>query len=90
MGLKKPALFADGALRMERQVIAIDRVRISAGAGAWGAAQPRLARLDVGPQLVAHLPIGDRAVRASAEYRVRVAGNVRPGNGFTFTLGTDF
>ena len=90
VGVNKPALFADGALRMEREVVAVDRVRIGAGAGVWGAAQPRLSRLDVGPQLVAHLPIGGRAVRASAEYRVRVAGNVRPDSGFTFTLGTDF
>ena len=63
---------------------------IRLGAGAWAAAQPGLARLDLGPQAALRLPVAGRAVTVAADWRLRVAGNARPGSGPTVTLGTDF
>lgn len=89
-GLVDRSGFADGALRVERTILTQGRLRLSAGAGVWGAVQPSLSRLDVGPQVVAQIPLIGRAVRLSAEWRTRIAGNASPANGPAVTLGTDF
>lgn len=82
--------FADGALRITRQVAAAGRTRLDVGAGAWGAAQRGAARLDIGPTAVASLPVGESAVRVAIDWRERVAGDARPGSGPALSLGTDF
>ena len=82
--------FVDGALRVEHTLLERARTRLSLGAGFWGAAQPTVSRLDVGPQLVARLPLADRAVRLSLEWRERIAGNAIPARGPAVTLGADF
>lgn len=82
--------FADGAVRIERAIIGGGTSRLSVGGGMWGSIQPGLSRLDIGPQLVAHTALGGRAVRISAEWRQRLAGNAAPGSGPALTLGTDF
>jgi hypothetical protein len=82
--------FADGALRLERTVMGSGSERLAIGAGSWGSVQPGLARLDVGPQFVVHSTIAGRAVRLSADWRQRIAGNAAPGSGPVVTLGTDF
>lgn len=82
--------FADGALRITRQVASIGRTRIDLGGGAWGAAQRDVARLDIGPTAVATVPLGTRAVRVAIDWRERVEGNARPGSGPALTLGADF
>ena len=78
--------FADGSLRIS--VPLGGRVRL--GAGAWAAAQPGLARLDLGPQAALRLPVAGRSVTLAADWRVRVAGNAEPGSGPTLTVATDF
>lgn len=90
VGVSNPALFIDGSARAERRLATSGSTALGVGAGIWGAAQPGATRLDVGPQVVLHAPLGSAGARLSAEYRVRVAGRARPGNGFTLTLGTDF
>ncbi|MEG3181444.1 hypothetical protein [Sphingomonas sp. LT1P40] len=82
--------FADGALRVVREVASTGRARLDLGAGGWGAAQRDATRLDVGPTAVATVPLGDRAVRLAVDWRERVAGNASPGSGPALTLGTDF
>lgn len=90
VGLKRRDLYADGALRMERTVAETGKVRIGAGAGLWGGAQPGVSRLDVGPQVVAHAPLGPVALRAGFEWRARLAGTARPGSGPALSIGADF
>lgn len=82
--------FADGALRVTRQVAASGRTRLDIGAGAWGAAQRGTARLDIGPSAVASLPVGESALRLAIDWRERVAGDARPGSGPALSLGADF
>jgi hypothetical protein len=86
VGLKSRDGFADGAARLAVPVAG----DVSVGLGAWGAVQPGVSRLDVGPHASYRLPaFGDR-IRVSAEWRVRVAGDARPGSGPALTLSTDF
>ena len=82
--------FADGALRAERTVASFDDTRISAGAGAWAAIQPRLSRVDVGPQLIVRTPLAGQTIRLSAEWRSRIAGNASPRSGPVIAVATDF
>jgi hypothetical protein len=90
VGAKRRDAYVDGALRIERSLIAAGRIRLAAGAGAWGGAQPGASRLDVGPQLVAHVPVGRSGLRIGAEWRMRVAGHGRPNSGAALSIGADF
>ena len=82
--------FADGALRVTREVASTGRTRLDVGAGAWGAVQRGAERLDIGPTAVASLPVGERAIRVAIDWRERVAGDARPGSGPALSLGADF
>ena len=82
--------FADGALRVERTIMETGAGRLGVGLGSWGGVQPGLARLDIGPQIVARTQIGGKPLRVSAEWRQRIAGNAQPGSGPVITVGTDF
>ena len=75
--------FVDGQAAVTRPVWR----NLSAGLGAWGAAQPGLNRLDVGPR--ASLRLG-RGMRAHVDYRLNVAGNAAPRSGTVVTLAADF
>ncbi len=82
--------FADGAVRIERPIATVGKTEIAIGAGLWGGAQPGVSRLDTGPQIVVRMPIAGSYVRASGEWRHRVAGRAQPNSGPAVTLGMDF
>lgn len=78
--------YADGQLRVTRPLTG----PFDAGLGAWGAAQPGVARLDIGPTLA--LPLASRrpSLRVTLDWRHRIAGNARPASGPVLSLGSDF
>lgn len=82
--------FADGHLRLEREVLAMRPARLSIGAGAWGGAQADAGRLDVGPSASVDLAAGPVPARLSIDYRRRVAGAATPDHGMALTLSTGF
>ena len=86
VGARSGDLFADAAVRASVRVI--DDLKI--GAGAWGAAQPGISRVDVGPQISWRLPVKAAAIRVAADWRLRVAGDAAPRSGPSLTLSTDF
>lgn len=90
VGARRRDAFADGAVSLDRQIFSQPSLSLLVGGGAWGAVQPGLSRLDIGP--VATLRVSGPAgpVRISAAWRFRVAGNARPGSGPAITIGTDF
>jgi hypothetical protein len=88
VGMNSRDLFADGAATLSLPIDEAQRVRL--GVGAWAGAQPGVARLDLGPQLSYRLPVADKSVRLSAEWRFRVAGDAAPGSGPALTLSTAF
>jgi hypothetical protein len=90
VGIKNPAAFVDGAVRVERTVLTADKASLAVGAGAWGGAQPGASRFDVGPQVVAHITVAETNLRVSAEWRQRIAGDAAPASGPNVTVGFDF
>ncbi|HEX8421058.1 MAG TPA: hypothetical protein VF638_13715 [Sphingomonas sp.] len=82
--------FADGAARLSYDLGRLGGVEVDAGAGVWGGAQRGAARLDLGPSFGARLPIAERAIRVTIDWRHRVAGAARPGSGPALSIGSDF
>ena len=82
VGTRRRDAYVDGSVRADVPVAP----RIALGLGAWGGAQPGVARLDIGPQIV----VRGRNLRLGAEWRARVAGDARPGSGPALSLGADF
>ena len=83
VGFKSRDLFVDGGFAVTRPVYK----QFSAGFGLWGAAQPGLYRVDVGPRLTMQVR---RNVKVHLDWRQRLAGNARPGSGPALTLAGDF
>ncbi|MGN5375403.1 hypothetical protein [Sphingomonas hankookensis] len=82
--------YADGAARVLHKVAGIGNSVLKLGIGGWGGAQRGAMRMDIGPSLVAAIPVGRGAVRLSVDWRQRVAGDAAPGSGPALTLGSDF
>jgi len=78
--------FADGAVRASTPLTPA----IDLGLGLWGGAQRDAQRLDAGPTLGVALPVADRRVRLSLDWRQRIAGRAAPGSGPALTLAGDF
>lgn len=85
VGARSRDVFVDGAARVSRRFGPVE-----AGGALWVAAQPGASRLDTGPHLTLPIRDGGLALRLSAEYRFRIAGDARPSSGPALTLGVDF
>ncbi len=90
VGITRRDTFADGSIEVEHPVVHEERLTLSVGAGAWGAAQPGVSRLDVGPEISARTQIGPASLKLTASYRFQLAGDARPSSGPALSLGTDF
>lgn len=88
-GLVGGDAFADGSIRVERTITKPGRTSVALGAGIWGGVQPGAGRIDIGPQIVARIPL-HRPTRISVEWRQRIAGQAAPASGPSLTLATDF
>jgi hypothetical protein len=86
VGLKSRDLFVDGSVLLG--IPAGDGFKL--GAGMWGAAQPGVSRVDIGPQASFSMPVAGRPATLRAEWRVRIAGDAAPGSGPAITLSTAF
>lgn len=86
VGLNSRDLFADGAARIS--IAPAENLKI--GGGLWAAAQPGVARIDIGPQASIRLPLRRASVSLSAEWRLRIAGDATPASGPAVTLSTGF
>lgn len=61
------------------------------GAGVWAGGQKDAMRLDTGPRLSVRLDnVGRVPLRLAVDWRVRLAGNARPGSGPALTLASSF
>jgi len=78
--------FADGAVRASTPLTPA----LDLGLALWGGAQRDAQRLDIGPTLGIALPVANRRVRLSLDWRQRVAGRASPDSGPALTLAGDF
>lgn len=91
VGGRNATAFADGQMRAERAVAKIGRGELRAGGGVWGGAQKGAARLDIGPSATLGVAVSDNAAaRVAVDWRLRVAGDARPGSGPALTLSAGF
>jgi hypothetical protein len=89
-GLRHHMAFVDGELAATRPAFSLGSHPIKAGFGMWGAAQPDMHRIDIGPVIETRIAIADRPVRLSLQWRERVSGDVRPRSGPALAIGSDF
>lgn len=90
VGLNSRDAFIDGAVSLTHPLMASGDLRLSAGLAVSGGAQPGVARGDIGPEFVAVAPLAGKAVRITAGWRERVAGNAAPGSGPSVSIGFGF
>lgn len=87
---KNAEYFFDAQARADRRILPQAPLSIYAGAGVWTGGQRGIMRLDIGPSLRTELPLGPSRIRISADWRFRITGNAKPGNGPALTLSTGF
>lgn len=90
VGLRNRATFIDSEISLMRPLPDLAKTSAQIGIVMAGSAQKSVNRLDVGPVFTLRPKIGSRAVRISASWRFRVAGNAEPRSGLALTIGGDF
>lgn len=90
VGAKRHDGFVDGLVRVGKGWDIGRGMSVIAGAGLWGAKQPDVERLDLGPRVALHLPVKRTNLSLALEGRVRIAGDARPGSSLALTLASDF
>ena len=90
VGAHSRDLYVDGSASLSHPIAISERAILSLGVGAWGGAQPGVARVDIGPEAGLRLPLGDMGIRLALGWRQRIAGSAEPGSGPALTLGADF
>lgn len=82
--------FVDGAATITRPISAGEGPALRAGGGLWGAAQPGLSRLDMGPRIKLGIARSPVHLGAAIDWRHRIAGNAAPRSGLSLTLDGSF
>jgi hypothetical protein len=82
--------FVDGAFGIAHRLARLGRAELYGGAGLSGGAQPGVARVDIGPELIGKVPIAGETMRLTLGWRERVAGNAAPGSGPSLSIGFGF
>lgn len=92
VGLKNSSWYAGGQTVLATPMVDLGRVSVETGGGVWGATQRdfgmTVSRLDFGPS--AQFRIQPWAFYTQLDYRVKAAGNARPGSGAVITVGGEF
>ncbi len=86
VGLSSRDAFIDGHAVIEAP---IKSEAIKAGIGLWGAHQPGVSRLDIGPELRLR-PQKIPQTMISLQWRHRIAGQAQPDTGLAVVIGADF
>lgn len=88
VGGRDATAFADGQVRIDREIADWREFRLRGGAAAWGGAQKGAGRIDVGPSVTIGAPSVN--ARLGLDWRLRVAGQANPRSGPALTLSAGF
>jgi hypothetical protein len=89
-GKRGATMFFDLQTVADRRLTGADRAELRLGGGVWSGGQKGAARLDLGPRASVRFAAGPARARLALDWRVRVAGNARPGSGPTLTFSAGF
>lgn len=87
---KNGSYFFDGSASIQKKLMGAGAGQISLGGAVWAGGQEGANRLDMGPRVNIDVPFGDSNIRASVDWRQRVAGNAEPDSGLAVSLSTGF
>ncbi len=82
--------FVDASGRLTHPIGTLAGAKVDVGVGVWGSAQRDAERFDIGPSIVAALPVAHKTIRLTLDWRERIAGGARPGSGPALSFGSDF
>ena len=82
--------FVDASARLTHPLGKLAGATIDIGVGAWASAQRDAERIDIGPSVVASLPVARKTIRLTLDWRERIVGGARPGSGPALSIGSDF
>ena len=82
--------FVDASARITYLIGKVGGASVDIGVGAWGSAQRDAERFDVGPSIVATLPVARKTIRLALDWRERIVGGARSGPGPAVSIGSDF
>jgi hypothetical protein len=82
--------FVDVSARLTHPLGTLAGAKVDIGCGVWVSAQRDAERFDVGPSIVAMLPVASKTIRLTLDWRERVSGGARPGSGPALSIGSDF
>lgn len=82
--------FVDASARLTHPLGKVAGAGVDIGVGAWGSAQRDASRFDIGPSIVATVPVAGKTLRLTLDWRERIAGGARPGSGPALSIGSDF
>jgi hypothetical protein len=82
--------FVDASARLTHPLGTLAGAEVDIGVGTWASAQRDAERFDVGPSIVAMLPVASKTIRLTLDWRERVSGGARPGSGPALSIGSDF
>ncbi|MDQ0839055.1 hypothetical protein [Sphingomonas faeni] len=82
--------FVDASARLTHPLGTLAGAEVDIGVGTWASAQRDAERFDIGPSIVAMLPVASTTIRLTLDWRERIAGGARPGSGPALSIGSDF
>ncbi len=89
-GTKTILPFAQMGAGIHRSAYSSPIAKVKIGAGLWADGQGKVGRIEIGPEIVTVVDTGALDVRVSAQWRIKVAGNAKPGSGPALSLSTSF
>ena len=90
VGARKRDKFADGSASATRTILEKNSISVATGIGAWGAAQPGVERLDIGPRVRVRVNTRQANIGFALDWRQRVAGDAAPSSGLALTIDGSF
>jgi len=90
IGLHHAEAYGEGRIHIGTHHDLGNGLALSAAANGWAAAQRGTQRVDIGPSAGFSATGSNRSINVSIDWRLRAAGNAKPGNGPALTVNAAF